>query len=43
MKNPVPRAAAIHDLAGFGRTSLSVVMPILSAMGVQVCALPTAV
>ena len=43
MKNPVPRAAAIHDLSGFGRSSLSVVMPILSTMGVQVCALPTAV
>jgi len=43
MKNPVPRAAAIHDLSGFGRSSLSVVIPILSTMGVQVCALPTAV
>lgn len=35
--------AAIHDLAGVGRSSLSVVMPILSAMGHQVCALPTCV
>ncbi|MGX9366161.1 pyridoxamine kinase [Desulfoplanes sp. PS50] len=43
MKNPVPRAAAIHDLSGFGRTSLSVVIPILSSMGVQPCSLPTAV
>lgn len=43
MKNPVPRAAAIHDLSGFGRTSLSVVIPILSTMGVQPCSLPTAV
>jgi pyridoxine kinase len=43
MKNPVPRAAAIHDLSGFGRTSLSVVIPILSCMGVQPCSLPTAV
>ncbi len=43
MKNPVPRTAAIHDLSGFGRTSLSVVIPILSSMGVQPCSLPTAV
>ncbi|MEE4604208.1 MAG: pyridoxamine kinase, partial [Desulfobacteraceae bacterium] len=43
MKNPVPRTAAIHDLSGFGRASLTVVIPILSCMGVQVCPLPTAV
>ncbi|MCI8650017.1 MAG: pyridoxamine kinase [Anaerotruncus sp.] len=38
-----PRIAAIHGLAGFGRSSLSVVIPTLSAMGVQVCPIPTAV
>lgn len=43
MKNPVPRTAAIHDLSGFGRASLTVVIPVLSSMGVQVCPLPTAV
>ncbi len=43
MKSPVPRVAAIHDLSGFGRTSLTVVMPILSVMGIQVCPMPTAV
>ena len=43
MKNPVPRTAAIHDLSGFGRASLTVVIPVLSTMGVQVCPLPTAV
>jgi pyridoxine kinase len=43
MRTAVPRAAAIHDLSGFGRTSLTVVIPILSAMGVQVCPMPTAV
>jgi pyridoxine kinase len=43
MKNPVPRTAAIHDLSGFGRASLTVIIPILSNMGVQVCPLPTAV
>ncbi|MGQ7870786.1 pyridoxamine kinase [Sunxiuqinia sp. sy24] len=43
MRNSVPRIAAIHDLSGFGRASLTVVIPILSSMGVQVCPLPTAV
>lgn len=38
-----PRLAAIHDLAGFGRTSLMVVIPIFSTLGIQVCPLPTAV
>lgn len=42
MINPVPRLAAIHDLSGFGRSSLTVVIPILSTMGTQVCPLPTA-
>ena len=40
---PTPRVAAIHDLSGFGRCSLTIVMPVLSAMGVQCCPLPTAV
>ena len=35
--------AAIHDLSGFGRCSLSVIMPILSTMGIQCCAVPTAI
>ena len=37
-----PRVAAIHDLSGFGRCSLTVAIPILSAMGIQCCPLPTA-
>jgi pyridoxine kinase len=40
---PVPRTAAIHDLSGFGRASLTVIIPVLSTMGIQVCPLPTAV
>lgn len=39
----VPRVAAIHDLSGLGRCSLSVVLPVLSAMGAQCCPMPTAV
>jgi len=42
-RNPVQRVAAIHDLSGFGRASLTVIIPILSTMRVQVCPLPTAV
>ena len=37
-----PRVAAIHDMSGFGRCSLTVAIPVLSAMGVQCCPLPTA-
>lgn len=37
-----PRVAAIHDMSGFGRCSLTIVLPVLSAMGVQCCPLPTA-
>lgn len=37
-----PRVAAIHDLCGFGRCSLSIIIPTLSTMGVQCCPLPTA-
>lgn len=37
------KVAAIHDLSGFGRASLTTVIPILSTMEVQVCPVPTAV
>ncbi len=36
------RVAAIHDLSGVGRCSLTVILPVLSAMGVRVCPVPTA-
>ncbi len=39
---PTPKVAAIHDMSGFGRCSLTVAIPVLSAMGVQCCPLPTA-
>ena len=37
-----PRIAAIHDLSCFGRCSLTIALPVLSAMGCQCCPLPTA-
>ena len=43
MEKRPARVAAIHDLSGFGRCSLSVILPVLSALGVQVCAVPTAI
>ena len=39
----VRRIAAVHDLSGVGRVSLTVVIPILSTMGCDVCPLPTAI
>ena len=33
----VKKIAAVHDLSGMGRVSLTVVIPILSSMGFQVC------
>ena len=43
MNHPVKKVAAVHDLSGCGRVSLTVAIPILSAMGIEVCPLPTAV
>lgn len=40
--NDVPRIAVINDMSGFGRCSLTVSIPILSAMGYQTCPMPTA-
>lgn len=37
------KVAAVHDLSGVGRCSLSVALPILSALKVQCCPLPTAI
>lgn len=37
------RVAAIHDISGFGKCSLTVALPILSAAGIEAAALPTAI
>ena len=37
-----PRIAAIQDISGFGRCSMTVILPVLAAMGGQCCPLPTA-
>lgn len=43
IKDIPKKVAAVHDIAGFGRSSLTVVMPTLSVMGHQACPAPTAV
>ncbi|MBS5037525.1 MAG: pyridoxamine kinase [Fusobacterium sp.] len=43
MSRLIKKVAAIHDLSGFGRASLTTVIPILSTMGIQVCPVPTAI
>ncbi|MDD2495360.1 MAG: pyridoxamine kinase [Tissierellia bacterium] len=43
MNSYVPKIAAIHDISGIGRCSMTVISPIISALGCQVCPLPTAI
>ena len=38
----LPRMAAVHDLSGMGKCSLTVALPIVSATGVECCCIPTA-
>lgn len=42
MKRIPPQVAAIHDLSCFGRCALTVIIPTLSALGIQTVPLPTA-
>ena len=38
----IPRVAAVHDMCGYGKCSLTAAIPILSAAGCVVCPVPTA-
>ena len=42
-RNPsyIPRVAAVHDMCGYGKCSLTAAIPILSAAGCDVCPVPT--
>lgn len=42
-KNPVPAVLSIQDMSSIGRCSLTVALPILSALGCQCVPLPTSV
>ncbi|MEF9925326.1 MAG: PfkB family carbohydrate kinase [Eggerthellaceae bacterium] len=37
----IPRIAAVHDMCGYGKCSLGVAIPVLSAAGCDVCPVPT--
>lgn len=39
----VKRIAVINDLSGFGRCSLTAALPVISAIGIEACPLPTAI
>ncbi|WP_099335611.1 pyridoxamine kinase [Clostridium cadaveris] len=41
MKKPIKRIAVVHDLCGVGKAALSNIIPILSVMSVEPCAIPT--
>ena len=41
--NKQKKIAVINDFSGFGRCSISVCLPVISAMKIQCCALPTAI
>ena len=38
----IPRVAAVHEMCGYGKCSLTVAIPVLSAGGCDVCPVPTA-
>ena len=41
--NNQPKAAVFNDFSGFGRCSIAVSLPLISALKVQCCAIPTAI
>lgn len=42
-KDYIPRVAAVHDICGYGKCSLTVAIPVLAAGGIDVCPVPTAI
>ena len=43
MIETIKKVAAINDISGIGRSSLTAALPIISALGVQCCPFPTAI
>lgn len=39
----IPRVACVHDLCGYGKCSLAVALPVLSAAGCDACSVPTGI
>ena len=42
-KQTQKKIAVVNDLSGYGRCSLTVALPVISALGLQCCPLPTAI
>lgn len=42
-RDDVKKVALINDMSGFGKCSLTAAIPVISAMGIQACPLPTAI
>ena len=42
MHNTIKKIAAVNGIVGFGKSSLAVTVPVISAMGIQCCPVPTA-
>lgn len=42
MHNTIPKIAAVNGIVGFGKSSLAATVPVISAMGIQCCPVPTA-
>ena len=42
MHNGIKKIAAVNGIVGFGKSSLAVTVPVISAMGIQCCPMPTA-
>jgi len=42
MAKRLPRVAAVHDISGYGKCALTVAIPVISAAGIEVCPIPTA-
>jgi len=42
MHNTIPKIAAVNGIVGFGKSSLAVTVPVISAIGIQCCPVPTA-
>ncbi|MDO5329078.1 MAG: pyridoxamine kinase [Coriobacteriia bacterium] len=39
----IKRVAAVHDLSGYGKCSLTIAIPVLSSFGIEVCPIPTGI
>jgi len=42
MTKRLPRVAAVHDISGYGKCALTIAIPVISAAGIEVCPVPTA-